>query len=181
MDAGLMLLIGGARSGKSALAVRIAAAQPAPVTMIATGEPGDEEMAARIEQHRRERPAEWTTVEEPLELGDAIESVPARDCVIIDCLTLWTANMLAVCGADVTGAEAARVAAAAGARAGLTIAITNEVGLGIVPDHVLGREYRDLLGRVNTCWASAAARAYLLVAGRALVLSGADALIERLG
>jgi adenosylcobinamide kinase/adenosylcobinamide-phosphate guanylyltransferase len=174
---GLVLLIGGARSGKSALAVRIAAAQPAPTTFIATGEPGDDEMTARIEQHRRERPAEWTTVEEPLELAEAIENVPTRDCLIIDCLTLWAANMLAVRGAEATDAEAARVAAAAGARAGLTVAITNEVGLGIVPDHVLGREYRDLLGRVNTCWAAAAERAYLLVAGRALALSAADALI----
>ena len=173
---GLVLLIGGARSGKSALAVRMAAAQPAPTTLIATGEPGDDEMVARIEQHRRERPAEWTTVEEPLELADAIVNVPDRDCLIIDCLTLWTANMLAVRGAD-----AVRVAAAAGARAGLTIAVTNEVGLGVVPDHVLGREYRDLLGRVNACWAAAAERAYLLVAGRALALSGPDALIEGLG
>lgn len=178
---GLVLLIGGARSGKSALAVRIAAAQPAPTTLIATGEPGDDEMAARIEQHRRERPAEWTTIEEPLELADAIVNVLDRDCLIIDCLTLWTANMLAVRGADATHADAVLVAAAAGARAGLTIAITNEVGLGIVPDHVLGREYRDLLGRVNTCWAAVAERAYLLVAGRALALSGADAVIEGLG
>jgi adenosyl cobinamide kinase/adenosyl cobinamide phosphate guanylyltransferase len=176
-----VLLIGGARSGKSALAVRMAAAQPAPTTLIATGEPGDDEMVARIEQHRSERPAEWTTVEEPLELADAIVDVPDRDCLIIDCLTLWTANMLAVRGADATRADAVRVAAAAGARAGLTIAVTNEVGLGVVPDHVLGREYRDLLGRVNASWAAAAERAYLLVAGRALALSGPDALIEGLG
>jgi adenosylcobinamide kinase / adenosylcobinamide-phosphate guanylyltransferase len=174
----LTLLIGGARSGKSELAVRLARAQSEPVTMIATGEPGDDEMAARIEQHRSERPAEWTTIEEPLELADAIANVPAGDSVIVDCLTLWTANMLAVRGAEATETEAARVAAAAGARAGLTVAVTNEVGLGIVPDHVLGREYRDLLGRVNTSWAAAAERAYLLVAGRALALSAADALIE---
>ncbi len=181
MGAGLTLLIGGARSGKSALATRIALAQPSPVTMIATGEPFDDEMAARIDAHRRERPAAWTTVEEPLELADAIASVPARDCVIIDCLTLWTANMLAVQGAQDTETEAALAAGAAEARAGVTIAVTNEVGLGIVPDHVLGREYRDLLGRVNACWAAAADSAYLLVAGRALVLASADALIGGLG
>jgi adenosyl cobinamide kinase/adenosyl cobinamide phosphate guanylyltransferase len=178
---GLVLLIGGARSGKSELAARLASAQAEPVTVIATGEPGDEEMAARIEQHRRERPAAWATIEQPLELADAIADVPERQCVIVDCLTLWTANMLAVRGAEATESDAARVAAIAAARAGLTIAVTNEVGMGVVPDHVLGREYRDLLGRVNTSWAAASERAYLLVAGRVLALSCADAALEGLG
>ena len=174
---GLLMLIGGARSGKSELAARLAVSQPAPVSIIATGEPGDDEMAARIEQHRHERPPEWTTIEEPLELTEAIARVPDVECLIIDCLTLWTANMLASRRATETEARAAVAASAAASRAGLTIAVSNEVGLGLVPDHPLGREYRDLLGRVNTTWASAAERAYLLVAGRALALEPIEELV----
>jgi adenosyl cobinamide kinase/adenosyl cobinamide phosphate guanylyltransferase len=170
---GLVLLIGGARSGKSDLAVRLAERQSAPVTLIATGEPGDEEMTDRIEQHQRDRPADWETLEEPLELAGALASVPGERCVIVDCLTLWTANMLAVSGWEDTETAAHAAASAAAGRPGLTIAVTNEVGLGLVPDHPLGRKYRDLLGRVNTTWAAAAERAYLVVAGRALSLEPA--------
>jgi adenosylcobinamide kinase / adenosylcobinamide-phosphate guanylyltransferase len=176
----LLFLVGGARSGKSDLAARLAQKQSSPVTVIATGEPGDEEMTARIEQHRRERPAGWETVEEPLELADALAAVPGDRCVIVDCLTLWTANMLAVRGREETEDAAVRAAAAAAQRAALTVAVSNEVGFGIVPDHPLGREYRDLLGRVNTSWAAAAERTYLLVAGRALELAPAEQLIEGL-
>jgi adenosyl cobinamide kinase/adenosyl cobinamide phosphate guanylyltransferase len=166
----LTLLIGGARSGKSELAVRLAHGQTEPVTVIATGEARDEEMAARIEQHKLERPPRWATVEEPLELAAAIASVPGDHFLIVDCLTLWASNMLIARGAEATAAAAVPAAAAAAGRAGATVAVTNEVGLGVVPDHPLGREYRDLLGRVNTSWADAADRAYLLVAGRALAL-----------
>jgi adenosyl cobinamide kinase/adenosyl cobinamide phosphate guanylyltransferase len=176
----LVLLIGGARSGKSELAARIAGAQRAPVVVIATGQPGDEEMAARIACHRRERPAAWETVEEPLELGAAIGRVSGDRCLIVDCLTLWTANMLAVRGAGETETAAGEAAALAAARPGLTVAVTNEVGLGIVPEHPLTRSYRDLLGRVNTAWASAAARAYLLLAGQAVALAPTKSLIEEL-
>jgi len=176
----LVLLIGGARSGKSALAVRMAAAQPAPVIVIATARAGDDEMASRIARHRRGRPAGWETVEEPLELRAALARLQGDHCVIVDCLTLWTANMLAARGAAETDAEAGDAAAQASSRPGLAVAVTNEVGLGIVPDRPLGRAYRDLLGRVNAIWATAAAQAYLLVAGRALALSPVESLIEGL-
>jgi adenosyl cobinamide kinase/adenosyl cobinamide phosphate guanylyltransferase len=176
----LVLLIGGARSGKSALAVRMASAQRAPVVVIATAQAGDEEMASRIASHRLERPAAWETVEEPLELREAIASVPAGRCLIIDCLTLWAANMLAARGATEAVQQAGRAAAGAHDRQGLTIAVTNEVGLGLVPEHPLGRVYRDLLGRVNSIWAQAAARAYLLVAGQALALSTGESLVEEM-
>jgi adenosylcobinamide kinase / adenosylcobinamide-phosphate guanylyltransferase len=149
--------VGGARSGKSTLAVERAKAQGAAVTFIATGEAGDEEMAERIERHKRERPGEWTTVEEPLELAAALASVSDTDTVIVDCLSLWVAN-----GGD--GAVPA-------ARGGLTIAVTNEVGLGIVPDNALARAYRDSLGRVNAAWVAAADEAYFVVAGRTLRLA----------
>ena len=157
----ITLLIGGARSGKSALALRLAEGE---VVFIATAEPGDAEMAERIERHRAERPATWRTVEEPVDLAGALRDAPPDACVIVDCLTLWVANTM--------DEERARDAAAvAAARPGATIAITNEVGLGIVPANALAREYRDLLGRVNAIWAEAAERVLLVVAGRTLELA----------
>lgn len=176
----LVLLTGGARSGKSALAVRLASEQNAPVVFLATAQPGDEEMEARIALHRRERPARWRTIEEPLRLREAIEEVDGAHCLIVDCLTLWTANALEQLGAEEAEARAAAAAAAAAARPGLTIAVTNEVGLGLVPGNPVGRSYRDLLGRVNAIWAAAANRALLLVAGRALDLERVDPLAEDL-
>lgn len=174
----LVFLIGGARSGKSELALRLAREQPAPVVFVATGEAGDSEMAARIEQHRRERPPTWQTIEEPLKLHDTLASVDEQSCVLIDCLTLWTANALERLGVEEAEMQAAVAATRAASRPGLTIAVSNEVGLGLVPDNPLGRTYRDLLGRVNTHWAEHADHAYLLVAGRALPLARADALSE---
>lgn len=159
----LVVLIGGARSGKSRLAVERARAHGAPVAFIATGEAGDAEMTERIELHKRERPKEWTTVEEPRELAGAIAAVPAGDTAIVDCLSLWLANVGSSRDAD----DAVRVAAA---RDGLTVVVTNEVGLGIVPDNALARAYRDDLGRVNALWVEAADEAYLVVAGKRLRL-----------
>jgi adenosyl cobinamide kinase/adenosyl cobinamide phosphate guanylyltransferase len=176
----LILLLGGARSGKSDLAVRLAQRQCAPVTLIATAEIGDQEMAARIARHRRERSPTWQTIEAPLALQAAIIGVPDGDCLIVDCLTLWTSNMLAGPQAGELEAHAGEAAQAARERGGLTIAVSNEVGLGIVPGNPLARRYRDLHGRVNAIWAAAADRAYLLIAGRALALACADELIEEL-
>jgi adenosylcobinamide kinase / adenosylcobinamide-phosphate guanylyltransferase len=158
----LVLLLGGARSGKSKLALDLARRAGAPVVFIATGTAGDEEMAARIEAHKNERPGDWTTIEEPVELERALRSVPAGTTAIVDCLTLWVSNVL-----DVDGDSAACLAAA---RDGLTIAVSNEVGLGIVPDNALARRYRDALGRVNATWADAADEVYLVVAGKRLRL-----------
>jgi adenosylcobinamide kinase / adenosylcobinamide-phosphate guanylyltransferase len=157
----LVVFVGGARSGKSRLAVERAAAAGSPVVYVATGEAGDEEMAERIARHRAERPRGWLTVEEPLELAAALRDAPPDATVIVDCLSLWVAN---------GGGDAAAVAAAA-ARNALTIAVTNEVGLGIVPANALARAYRDELGRVNAAWVAAAEEAYFVVAGRALPLA----------
>ncbi len=176
----LLLLIGGARSGKSELALRLAREQKAPVVFLATGEAGDDEMTARIEQHRRERPPSWQTLEEPIRLRETLETVDEQSCVVIDCLTLWAANALERLGAADTETHAEAAAATAAARTGLTIAVSNEVGLGLVPDNPLGRSYRDLLGRVNTLWADAAENVYLLVAGRAIPLATTEALSELL-
>jgi adenosyl cobinamide kinase/adenosyl cobinamide phosphate guanylyltransferase len=156
----LVVYVGGARSGKSRLAVERATAEGAPVVFVATGEAGDEEMAERIARHRADRPAEWKTVEEPLALERALREAPSDATVLVDCLSLWVAN----------GGGDAGVVATAAARDALTIAVTNEVGLGIVPANALARDYRDTLGRVNAAWVAAADEAYFVVAGRTLRL-----------
>jgi adenosyl cobinamide kinase/adenosyl cobinamide phosphate guanylyltransferase len=128
-------------------------------------------MAARIARHRAERPPEWTTVEEPVELQAAIAGVPAEAATIVDCLTLWISNLMER-GFDDDEVErrardSARVAAG---RPTPTIAVSNEVGWGIVPMHPVSRRYRDLLGLANQAWAAEADRVLLMVAGRALPL-----------
>lgn len=165
----LVVLLGGARSGKSALAVRLAGEV---ATLVATASPGDAEMEERIRRHRAERPAAWATVEEPVALGAALVSVEPERAVVVDCLSLWVSNLIAAGWADRAIEDEARaVAAAAAARDGLTVAVSNEVGLGIVPPTSLGRRYRDVLGRVNVAWALASDRTLLVVAGRTLELA----------
>jgi adenosylcobinamide kinase / adenosylcobinamide-phosphate guanylyltransferase len=161
----LTFLVGGARSGKSALAVDLARMWGGAVTVIATAEPGDDEMAERIQAHRDSRPTEWTTVEEPFELASAIERAAAGAAVVVDCISLWVANIL---DQDVDARNEAAVAAAL--RRERAIVVSNEVGLGIVPTSELGRRYRDVLGRVNARWASAAAETVFVVAGKMLRL-----------
>ncbi|MEX1141569.1 MAG: bifunctional adenosylcobinamide kinase/adenosylcobinamide-phosphate guanylyltransferase [Thermoleophilaceae bacterium] len=171
----LTLLLGGARSGKSALALRRARGLGRPVTFIATGEARDAEMADRIARHRAERDACWSTVEAPVEIAAALTAAPADACVVVDCLSLWVANLLER-GRDeeAIAALAAAAAAIAADRDGPTIAVGNEVGMGVVPASELGRRYRDVLGRVNAIWADRAAEAALVVAGRPLALGAGD-------
>ncbi|RIK11919.1 MAG: bifunctional adenosylcobinamide kinase/adenosylcobinamide-phosphate guanylyltransferase [Acidobacteria bacterium] len=167
----LTLLTGGARSGKSSLAVRRAERSGAPVVFVATGQAGDDEMAERIARHRAERPAGWTTLEEPLDVVGAVEQLAPGHAVIVDCVALWLNNLM-VRGDD----EAAVVAQAdalgrwGAAYRGEVVVVTNEVGLGIVPMHALTRDYRDRLGRMNAAVASHADLAQLVVAGRTLTL-----------
>jgi adenosyl cobinamide kinase/adenosyl cobinamide phosphate guanylyltransferase len=169
------LLTGGARSGKSQLAVALASRQPAPVVVVATAEAGDEEMAERIQRHREARPASWTTVEEPLDLAGAVTCVPAASFLVVDCLSLWVANLMGRELPDeqivTRGREAAALVAA---RAAGAVVVTNEVGSAIVPDNRMARRFRDLLGAVNTDWTAASTRAALVVAGRLLPLSQPD-------
>jgi adenosylcobinamide kinase / adenosylcobinamide-phosphate guanylyltransferase len=167
----LTLLLGGARSGKSALAVRAAGAWAGPVEVVVTAEARDAELAARIERHRAQRPAGWRTVEAPLELEAALRDAAPGALVVVDCLTLWVSNLMEQGLDDAAVERRAREAAAlAASRATPTLAISNEVGSGIVPALALARRYRDLLGEVNATWAAAADQALLLVAGRTLPL-----------
>jgi adenosyl cobinamide kinase/adenosyl cobinamide phosphate guanylyltransferase len=167
----LIVLLGGARSGKSLLAQRLAGDE---ATLIATARAADDEMAERIERHRAERPAAWTTVEEPIDLRRALAEVDPERTAVVDCLSLWTANLLEAGWKDLeVEREAEATAAAAAERPGTTIAVSNEVGLGIVPVTPLGRRYRDVHGRVNAAWTQAADRAVLVVAGRMLELARA--------
>lgn len=140
------------------------------MTYVATGQAGDDEMADRIARHRAERPGSWTTVEAPLGLVPAVADAAADALVIVDCLTLWVANVFGALGDDDVLARADALGAASAARAAPTVVVSNEVGMGLVPTDRATRRYRDLLGRVNAAVAAHASAAWLLVAGRALPL-----------
>jgi adenosylcobyric acid synthase len=163
----LTLILGGARSGKSTHALSLAKGR---VLFVATAEALDEEMTARIAAHKQERPAEWDTLEEPRQIANKIRPKGDRyDTVVIDCLTLWVANVLE----GGTPAEwVAPLVAAYQAGTADWVVISNEVGLGIVPDNPLARRYRDALGVVNRLMVEAADRVVLLVAGIPVQIKG---------
>ena len=171
----LTFLVGGARSGKSTLAVQMGEHHGGPVHFIATAEAFDDDLRARIERHRAARPVTWTTAEVPVELAAALTAAPREALVIVDCLTVWLANLFAHVIGPLQRAESVdHMVAALRERdrvgTGPTVVVSNEVGMGVHPETPLGREYRDELGRVNQMVASAADRSLLLVAGRALRL-----------
>jgi adenosylcobinamide kinase / adenosylcobinamide-phosphate guanylyltransferase len=172
----MTLLLGGARSGKSAMAMRLAEASGAPVTFIATAVAGDDEMALRIGRHRESRPAEWRTVEAPVDLLVAVRSAGDGDFLVVDCLTLWVSNLLGQ-GAVAADIDAAAAAVVQSLRGRDCVVVTNEVGLGIVPVNDLARGFRDTLGSINALFAASADKAVLMVAGRALDLSNVDQVI----
>lgn len=162
-----VLLIGGARSGKSALGQRLASSLGAPVTVVVTAEALDAEMGRRIDRHRRDRPEGWATVEAPRDLAPALLGVADDHTLILDCVTLWVSNQVLAGVADADIEAQARVAGDHLAdRAGTSIVIGNEVGQGIVPGDPLSRAFRDAHGRVNQIMAAALGETYLVVAGR---------------
>ena len=177
----LVLVLGGARSGKSWVAEMMAKQTGGRVTFIATAEARDDEMRRRIERHKAERPAGWRTVEEPLALAEAVEgAAPESDLVLVDCLTLWVSNRLCQVDLDVTAEArrevearltrdleetASRLVNVARSTTATLLLVSNEVGLGLVPDNVLGRVYRDLLGILNRTLAADADQVLLMVAG----------------
>ncbi|MEM7095308.1 MAG: bifunctional adenosylcobinamide kinase/adenosylcobinamide-phosphate guanylyltransferase [Actinomycetota bacterium] len=168
---GLTMLLGGARSGKSDLAVRLAETWPGSVTFVATATAGDADMARRIERHQDERPADWDLIEAPLFGSTDIGAIGGDALVIVDCVTLLVSNLLFAERDDpaITG-HVAELGAALARRAGPTLAVTNEVGLGIHPETELGRRYRDVLGRANRVLAEHAELSLFVAAGRALRL-----------
>jgi adenosylcobinamide kinase / adenosylcobinamide-phosphate guanylyltransferase len=172
----LIFLLGGARSGKSTYAETWAKERGGSVLFVATAQPFDDEMQARIERHRAERPAEWHTLEAPLNVGAAIERAFAErhyDLVVLDCVTLLAGNALLPlpddCSEDDANAamqpEIDALLAAYTALNATWLVVSNEVGMGVVPPTPLGRTFRDVLGRANQRIALAADEVYLLVAG----------------
>ena len=160
------LLIGGARSGKSSLAVEIGRRHDGGVVLVATAEPFDDDLRERISQHRLDRP-DWPTVEAPLDLGATIAAADDDVMLIVDCITMWVGNELH----HRSAVDATAVAVALSDRTGPSVVITNEVGLGVHPETELGRRYRDDLGRINQAIATIATTTLLMVAGRAMRLN----------
>jgi adenosyl cobinamide kinase/adenosyl cobinamide phosphate guanylyltransferase len=165
----LTLVLGGARSGKSRHAESLIAALPAPWIYIATAEAGDDEMTARIAAHRARRGAIWRTIEAPRDLAAALAASPSMP-VLVDCMTLWLSNLL-LAGADIDK-EIERLEKALAAAAAPVVLVANELGSGIVPDHALGRQFRDLQGMLNQRIAARADRVVLMVAGLPLAVKG---------
>jgi len=166
----LTLVLGGARSGKSRYAEAVVMVSPAPWLYVATAEPIDVEMTARIAEHRGRRGGQWQTVEAPVDLAGAIANAPASAVVLVDCLTLWLNNLMFK-GRDID-AETQRLETALAARQAAAVLVSNEVGSGIVPDNAEARRFRDLQGRLNQRIAARADRVVLLVAGLPMVVKG---------
>ncbi len=168
----IIFITGGARSGKSRLAEKLAEGFGAPLCYIATGEAGDAEMTSRIAAHKERRGGKWETVEEPLGLSEAVRASDGRfQAVLVDCVTLWLTNLLLT--HDNAEKALDEVRALASLLPGLKtplILVSNEVGMGIVPENALARTFRDLAGRANEILAAAADEVYVTISGIPLKL-----------
>jgi len=167
---GLTLVLGGAASGKSAFAENLILASGLRPVYVATAEVRDDEMAARISRHRERRGAEWCNLEAPRALAAALAERAAGEAVLVDCLTMWLSNHL-LDEAD-WGAQAAALAEALAACAAPVVAVSNEVGHGVVPDNALARRFREAQGWLNQRIAAQADRVVLVTAGLPLALKG---------
>jgi len=167
----ITLITGGARAGKSRYAEKLMAARPARHAVIATGTAGDQEMAERIARHKAERDPGWETIEQPISVRAAVRNAARPDrVVLVDCITLWISNLMGE-KRDIE-AEVSGLVGTLKIAAGPVIFISNEVGLGIVPDNAMARAYRDHLGRANQSLAAAADCVILMTAGIPLALKG---------
>lgn len=166
--ASLILVLGGARSGKSRYGERLIADYAPPWIYLATAEALDDEMRRRIAEHRGRRDDRWHLIEAPHALVDAVRAAPADRPLLVDCLTLWLSNRL-IADADLEE-EAASLVEGLARRSGPTIVVSNEVGLGIVPDNALARRFRDAAGRANQMLAARADRVDFIAAGLPLRL-----------
>ncbi|MBS4089582.1 bifunctional adenosylcobinamide kinase/adenosylcobinamide-phosphate guanylyltransferase [Pseudomonas rustica] len=169
----LQLILGGARSGKSRLAEKLATDSNLSVTYIATSQPLDGEMNDRVAHHRARRPAEWALVEEPLELARVLrESARAERCLLVDCLTLWLTNLLMLDDAERLAAEREALLNCLATLPGEIIFVSNETGMGVVPLGELTRRYVDEAGWLHQALAERCQRVVLTVAGLPLTLKG---------
>ena len=166
----LTLVVGGARSGKSAFAERLVIGTGRPRRYIATAEAWDDEMRDRIAQHQRDRAGDWTTVEAPLDLPSALSGAHSSEAVLIDCATLWLTNHL-LADHDLAEETKALITALAACPAPVII-VSNETGWGIVPENALARRFRDEQGRLNQRLAAEAGLAVTVIAGLPMVLKG---------
>ncbi|WP_093571267.1 bifunctional adenosylcobinamide kinase/adenosylcobinamide-phosphate guanylyltransferase [Methylobacterium sp. 174MFSha1.1] len=167
----MTLVLGGARSGKSRYAEGLIEAMPGPWRYVATAQAWDDEMRARIAEHRARRSVPWETVDAPRDLASAIARAPAGRPVLVDCLTLWLTNAMLDEGADLA-AETGALVEACRAAAGPLVLVSNEVGFGIVPENALARRFRDEAGRLHQRLAAMADRVVLVVAGLPMIIKG---------
>ena len=181
----LTLILGGARSGKSDFAQSLARARGGDeVTFVATARALDAEMDARIENHRRARPVSWKTVQTPRGLAGELQTAPAAGVVVLDCVTLWVSNVMLVeetAAPDAMARELNDLLVWYRAAPCEMIVVSNEVGMGLVPDNALGRAYRDLLGAMNKLLAAAADQVFFVVAGLPIEIKAGAARGEDLG
>ena len=169
--AGIILILGGARSGKSRMGEALVTAMPAPWTYIATAEAFDGEMRARIAAHQAGRILGWRTVEAPLALAETIgREQKVRHPILVDCLTLWLSNVM-LAGRDPESETAPLLATLTALTVPIAL-VSNEVGLGIVPDNALARRFRDAQGRLNQRVAALADRVIFMAAGLPMILKG---------
>jgi len=163
----ICFITGGARSGKSAFAERLAGTIPGKHAYLATAQALDPEMAERIQKHRNDRDKAWDTYEEPLALSELVRKLSGRyDVLLIDCLTLWLSNVMAhTNGDEAVAARSEDLVRALREFSGTCLVVSNEVGLGIVPDNPLARKFRDLAGILNQKVAQAAQEAYFTASG----------------
>ncbi len=172
MAMGHVLVLGGARSGKTGFAERLALRAGERPAYLATAEALDAEMAERVETHQRQRGRRFATIEEPLALGAAIvKAAPQHDVILVDCLTLWISNLIGT-NQDVVEAVDGLIDTLASTPQTRVILVSNEVGLGIVPDNALARTFRDLAGAAHQRVAEICDDAYFVVAGLPMVLKG---------
>ncbi|WDG76653.1 bifunctional adenosylcobinamide kinase/adenosylcobinamide-phosphate guanylyltransferase [Pseudomonas chlororaphis] len=169
----LQLILGGARSGKSRLAEKLAGESGLAVTYIATSQALDGEMNQRIAHHRERRPAEWALIEEPLELARVLcEAASAERCLLVDCLTLWLTNLLLLEDAKRLASEREALLQCLASLPGEIIFVSNETGMGVVPLGELTRRYVDEAGWLHQALAERCQRVVLTVAGLPLTLKG---------